>query len=143
MDATSDPAELSSRGRNTFWAMGATPHMNEFISPSGWICLVLLLFSSEGRVSPRMMGNRTSKWELVALGMYQAGEHRKDTTLAAVFCASAQMTNSGWDCGLVSLQQHWARQAVFFKPQAKHLGELAPSVPLLHHKGHHCGSRPI
>jgi len=28
-----------------------------------------LLFSSEGRVSPRMTGNRTSKWELVALGM--------------------------------------------------------------------------
>lgn len=49
--------------------------------------------------------NGTSKWELDALGMYQVGEQRKDTTLAVAFCASAQMTSAGWDCGLVILQR--------------------------------------
>lgn len=90
-------------GMGTLSGLGVQLHLE--IQKPQWLDLPsdqqLLLFSSEGRVSPRMMGNRTSTMGTGCAGMYQVGEHREDTTLAAAFCAS----NFGWNCGLVSPQR--------------------------------------
>lgn len=103
--------------------------MHKFISPGGWILpskQQLLQFSSEESVSPRVMEDRTLKWELVAPSMYQEGKYSKDRTLGAAFCDFCL-----WGTVQGSLCSSCLKQAN---------GELVSSVSLLLHKGNCCGS---